>query len=73
MKRKILTQFMVFGFLLGIYRGRIALWKDQDPKPIKVLPYSSELVQGPLRDALEKGIPISSMEDIELLLEKYLP
>ncbi len=77
MKKKrlslLLCQFLLFGFLLGVRNGRIALWKYDNPTPIKVFPYSVSALPKQARQELEKGIPIDSMEDLERLLEKYLP
>ncbi len=72
-QRQRLVCLLMAGFLLGIYKGRIALWKDQDPEPVRVLPYTAELLPPPLHQALQIGIPIESMDDLEELLEKYLP
>ncbi len=64
---------LMFGFLLGIRNGKVALWKADDPTPIKVFPYYASALPRDAREALEKGIPIESLEDLETLLEKYLP
>ncbi len=76
MKKKrdqLLPWLMLLGLLLGVHKGKLALWKDQDPIPVKVLPYPVELLPVPFQQALEKGIPIESAEDLEELLKKYLP
>lgn len=68
----ILYSIMLFGFLLGIHNGQIAIWKDDDPKPAIILPYKADSL--PLRDrlALKKGIHFDSIQDIEKMLQDYL-
>ncbi len=77
MKKKtvsvLLCQVLLFGFLLGIRNGHIALWKYDDPTPIRVFPYAASALPQGIRRDLERGIPIESLEDVEELLEKYLP
>lgn len=59
------------GFLLGIHNGKIALWQDDDPQPIKVFPYSASCLPEADQKALHKGIPINSKEDLSQLLEDF--
>ena len=40
-RKGILSLLLVFGFLLGISDGYIALWKDEDPVP-QVFPYRAD-------------------------------
>jgi hypothetical protein len=63
---------LLFSFLLGIQDGHIALWKDEDPNPLRVFPYRAEML--PLHDqkALEKGIVLENESDLVHLLEDYL-
>ncbi len=76
MKRKQLTNLMMCilmtGFLLGIYRGKVALWKDDDPAPYKVFPIPASQISQPARGLLERGIPLESMDQLTELIEKYL-
>ncbi len=71
--KSLLCSIMLFGFLLGIYKGNLALWQDQDPIPYKILPYPAAMLSQEARQALQGGIPIESLEDLQSLLEKYLP
>ena len=71
-KKTILAQFLLIGFLLGIHNGRIALWKDPDPEPCKVFPYSAAVLPKEVREALQKGIVIESESDLDRLLENLL-
>lgn len=63
---------LCFSFLLGIQDGRVVLWKDDDPEPVKVLPYPVSMLPKEAVAALEKGIPIESEEALRQLIEKYL-
>lgn len=64
--------FVFLGFLLGIHNGQIALWQDEDPEPIKVFPYSAQMLPVADRRALEEGIRFESKEDLLRLMEDYL-
>ena len=59
-------------FILGVKDGRVALWKDGQPEPVKVFPCRAAMLPPEARSALEKGIRIESMEDLEELAENYL-
>lgn len=63
---------LTFGFLLGIHQGRIALWKDDDPKPVKVFPYYASMLPKADQQALERGIYLDDDADLRSLLEDYL-
>lgn len=71
-KTKILAQLLLFGFLLGIHNGRIALWKEPDPEPCRVFPYSAAALPQEIRQALQHGIRIESESDLDRLLENLL-
>ena len=59
-------------FLLGSYKGYIALWKDKNRDPVKVFPYSVESLPVADQKRLSEGIEISSPELLYKLLEDYL-
>jgi len=63
---------LLLGFLLGIHEGKIALWKDNDPQPIKVFPYRAELLPEADQKALKKGIKAESIHQLQSLIEDYL-
>lgn len=65
-----LTLFLAF--LLGSYKGYIALWHGDNPEPAKIFPYRTTMLPPADQQALEKGIPIESSEDLARLLEDYL-
>lgn len=63
---------LIFLFILGCRDGFVALWKDADPEPLRVFPYSVAALPEADRAALEKGIPLESREELLALLEDYL-
>lgn len=67
--RQLLTSLFLLGFLLGIHNGRIALWKEPDPEPMRVFPYPVSALPQDIRQALEHGITIDSEADLDALLE----
>ena len=71
-KLTILYCITLLGFLLGIHNGRIALWEDGKQTPIKVFPYSANLLPAKDRQALEKGIYFDSKQELIERVEDYL-
>ncbi len=67
-----LCSIVLFGFLLGIQDGRIALWKDGEKEPWRVFPYPVAALPAETQQALRNGIPIDSTEDLDRLLENLL-
>lgn len=72
LKRMQLYFSLIFLFILGSRDGFIALWKDSDPEPVRVFPYSVASLPEADQKALEKGIHIEDAEDLKHLLEDYL-
>lgn len=70
--RRRLCAFLLFGFLLGIHDGRIALWKDGLTEPWRVFPYPAAALPAQTQQELAKGIRVDSMEDLDRLLENFL-
>jgi len=68
----VLTCTLLLGFLLGIHDGRIALWKDNNPEPLKVFPYSAYLLPPADRRALEEGIRFENLDELKRMVEDYL-
>lgn len=70
-KRPWLMTLMLAGYLLGISRGYVAIWKDEDPQPWLVTKMPALLL--PLEDVkkLEKGIPIPDDYTLTKALEDY--
>ena len=63
---------MIFGFLLGVQNGLVALWEDGKPEPIRVFPYSADNLPTADRQALEKGIHLDNRLQLLRLIEDYL-
>ena len=71
-KMKILTNLVLFGFILGIHEGRVALWKDNQKSPMKVFPYQASMLPEADQQRLEKGIHVDSLSELYKLIEDYL-
>ena len=70
--RQLTAYLLLYGFLLGVHNGNIALWKDDDPNPIKVFPYCASALPQKDQEALRNGIKINDLNDLTKLLEDYL-
>ena len=68
----ILYSIILLGFLIGIHKGQVALWRDNNPTPVKVFPYRAEILPEADQAALQKGIRINSIADLQRLLQDYL-
>ena len=71
-KRTILANIMLLGFILGIHEGRIALWRDNQKKPMKVFPYQASMLPEEDQKRLEEGIHVDSLNELYKLVEDYL-
>ena len=63
---------LCLGYLLGVYRGQIALWKEPDPQPIRIFPSSASMLPKEDQKVLEKGIRADSIIELTRQLEDYL-
>ena len=63
---------LILGFILGIHRGNIALWKIGQAEPTHVFPYRADTLPEDVRDALKSGIHVETPEELEDLAENYL-
>ena len=70
--RSVLTAVLLFGFLLGIRNGQIALWKDNDPQPLRVFSWRAALLPQQIQDALTRGIHIEEDSDIGQLIRDMI-
>ena len=69
---QMLTALILSGFLLGVRNGQVAIWKDNDPQPIRVFNWSVSLLPSPIQEALIKGIRIDSDSDIGQLIQDMI-
>lgn len=63
---------LVFTFLIGNYKGFIALWKDPAGDPAIVFPYSVSSLPPRDQQLVNKGIYLESEGQLNRLLEDYL-
>lgn len=70
--KRLLCQVLLLSFLLGIQDGFVALWKDDDPKPLRVFPYRADSLPEEDQKRLRDGIRIDTKEQLLQLLEDYL-
>lgn len=68
---KLAANLLVFGFILGISRGYVAVWQDEDPQPLYFTdtPASSLL---PADEALlRRGLRFSDQKALTAALEDF--
>lgn len=70
-KRGVIANILLLGFLLGIYEGKVALWKDNQKKPIKVFPYQASLLPEADQERLRQGVHVNSISELYKLIEDY--
>ena len=71
-KNHLVGLVLCLGFLMGIYRGRIALWYNGEQSPSYVLPIPVFILPQEDKNALAQGIRFDSIEDLKGLLDQYL-
>lgn len=59
-------------WVLGCHEGHIALFAPDDPQPLEVYPYRTEMF--PVRDQkdLQRGIPVKDETELSRLLTDFL-
>ena len=67
-----MSHLMIFGFLLGVQNGLVALWEDGKDDPIRVFPYQVSNLPAKDQEALEQGIHLNSKLQLLQLIEDYL-
>ncbi len=72
MKKRIFYSILMLGFLLSVYEGRIAIWKDDQKSPMMVFPYSVNSLPSTERLMLEEGIRFNSMDELRQMIADYL-
>lgn len=70
-KQILLTNLLLFGFILGIHEGKVALWKDGQKKPVKVFPYQASMLPEVDQKRLEKGIHVDSLNELYEMIQDY--
>lgn len=63
---------LLLGFLLGIHEGKIALWKDNDPTPMRIFPYEVSQLSEAEQQALKKGIRADDLAQLKRMLKDRL-
>lgn len=63
---------LLFGLILGIRGGNIALWREGFPDAVQVFPYRAEMLPREAQEALANGISIEDLSQLEELAENYL-
>lgn len=70
--QRILPLALALGFILGSFRGYVALFDEGVPEPRQVYPYKITALPPADQAALEEGIPVRSEKQLQHLLEDYL-
>lgn len=70
--QKHLAALLLAGYLLGIRGGHVALWKQDDPEPLRIFPWSAAMLPAKIRHALEQGIRVEAESDIGKLIEEMI-
>ena len=71
-KRLLVTNLLLFGFILGVHEGKVALWKDNRKDPIKVFPYQVSVLPEADQKRLEAGIHADSISELYKMVQDYL-
>lgn len=64
--------FLALTMILGCHKGYLALFRTNDPLPLKTYPYRLEVFPPEDQAGLRQGIPVSSEEELTRLLQDYL-
>ena len=70
--QKRLAAIAALYFVLGCWKGHIALFREDASEPWQIFPNKAEFLPEADRLALEKGILIRNERDLNQLLEDYL-
>lgn len=69
---KLLSALLTLSFVLGSFRGYIALFDKGASEPRYIYPYAVASLPEEDQLALEKGIPARNQEELGRLLEDFL-
>ena len=70
--KKTIATVLLFGFLLGVYEGNVAVWMDGKKDPVRVFPYSVTLLPKQDQKRLEKGLHFNSIGELKDFITDYL-
>lgn len=70
--KKAVFALLLFGLVLGIHGGKLALLDEQTGKTIEVFPVRACLLPPADQESLAKGIRVGSRDALAQLLEDYL-
>ena len=68
----LLAAIAAFYFVLGCWKGHVALFREGASEPWQVFPRKIEMLPEADQQALEDGILIRNERDLNRLLEDYL-
>lgn len=69
--KKTLTLFLLAGYILGISRGYVAIWRNEDPQPWLVTEMPAAMLPEKDQKALEQGIALPENYPLTRALEDY--
>ena len=72
MKFRYYSALLTLMFLLGNYKGYLALWKEDRPEPFQIFPLQIASLPQADQAALESGIRARSETELSSLLEDFL-
>ena len=72
MKKKAVSLLLALGFILGSWKGYLALFADGAREPCQIFPIATDSLPPADRQALEDGMVIRSRARLRELLEQYL-
>ena len=72
MKFRYYSALLTLMFLLGNYKGYLALWKEDRPEPFQIFPLQIASLPEQDQAALDSGITARSETELSSLLEDFL-
>lgn len=72
LKKNALTALLLLSFVLGSYKGYVALFNKGAEEPRQIYPYQVSTLPPADQQALEEGIVVRTEEQLNKLLEDYL-
>ena len=70
--KKMIASLLLFGFLLGVHEGKVAVWMDGKKEPVRVFPYSVSLLPKADQKKLESGLRFNSLGELKEFIQNYL-